>query len=49
MVPREEEPMVIIESFKPEALTYLADAYGPIQEVGMEVWDTLGPWTPCTG
>jgi hypothetical protein len=38
--------MVIIESFKPEALTYLTDAHGPIQEEDMEVWDRLGPWTP---
>lgn len=41
--------MVIIESFKLEALTHLADAYGPIQEEGMEVWYPLGPWTPGTG
>jgi hypothetical protein len=46
MVPGEEEAMVIIESFKPAALTYLADAYGPIQEESMEVWDALGPWAP---
>jgi hypothetical protein len=48
MVPGEDEAMVI-ESFKPAALTYLADAYGPIQEEGMEVWDALGPWTTGTG